>query len=85
MLNMTARIAVSVQNLLDKDFDWNDSTPSHDVNDLTINDILPSAADAAAPKALVYSVIKKALRSSGANATQKHIEEVSLAALFSCS
>ena len=51
MLNMTARIAVSIQNLPDEDFDWNDSTPSHDVNDLTINDILPSAADAAAPKA----------------------------------
>ena len=30
----------------------------------------------------VYSVIKEALRSSGANATQKHIEEASLAALF---
>ena len=30
----------------------------------------------------VYSVIKEALRSSVANATQKHIEEASLAALF---
>ena len=53
MLNMTARLAVSIQNLPDEDFDWNDSTPSHDVNDLTINDILPSAADAAALKKLI--------------------------------
>ena len=50
MLNMTTRLAVLIQHLPDKNFDWNDSTPSHDVNGFTINDILPSAADAAAFK-----------------------------------
>ena len=29
VLNLTARLAVSIQNLPDEDFDWNDSTPSH--------------------------------------------------------
>lgn len=47
MLNMTARLAVSIQNLPDGIIDWNDSTSSRDVNNLTINDILPSAVDAA--------------------------------------
>ena len=50
MLNTTTRLAVLIQHLPDENFDWNDSTPSHDVNDFTINDILPSAADAAAFK-----------------------------------
>ena len=50
MLNTTTRLAVLIQALSDKNFDWNDSTPSHDVNGLTVDDLLPSATDAAALK-----------------------------------
>jgi len=56
MLNMMAWRAVSIQNLADGDFHWNDSTPSRDVNDLTINDILTSAVDAAALKNLQAAI-----------------------------
>ena len=50
MLNRMAWLAVSIQNLADGDFHWNDITPSRDVNDLTINNILASVVDAAVLK-----------------------------------
>lgn len=43
MLNLTARLAVQIQNLPDWEIDWNDTTPQHDPSTLT--DILPNEGD----------------------------------------
>ena len=56
MLNATARLAVSIENLPDWDFDWNDCTPQCSRESLTIGDFLPSVDDAMAIKqaAILY-------------------------------
>lgn len=45
MLNLTARLAVQIQNLPDWEIDWNDTTPQRDPSTLTITDILPNEGD----------------------------------------
>ena len=58
MLNATARLAVSIENLPDWDFDWNDCTPQCSRESLTIGDFLPSVDDAMAIKraAILYTL-----------------------------
>ena len=46
MLNITARLAVRLENLPDFQFDWNDTTPQRSRQSLTVADILPSEEDA---------------------------------------
>ena len=45
MLNLTARLAINIQNLPDWEVDWTDTTPQRNPDTLSISDILPSAAD----------------------------------------
>ena len=45
MLNLTARFAVQIQHLPDREIDWNDTTPQHDPAIPTITDILPTEGD----------------------------------------
>ena len=45
MLNVTARLAVKVQNLPDWDVDWNDNIPRRPRNSLTCEHFLPSIDD----------------------------------------
>ena len=45
MLNVTARLAVKVQNLPDWDVDWNDNIPQRPRNSLTCEHFLPSIDD----------------------------------------
>ena len=46
MLNITARLAVRLENLPDFEFDWNDTTPQRSRQSLGVADILPSEDDA---------------------------------------
>ena len=46
MLNVTSRLAVSLQNLPDWNVDWSDSQPQRSRQSLTISDFLPSLEDA---------------------------------------
>ena len=46
MLNVTARLAVKIENLPDWDVDWSDDTPQQSRNTLSIDDFLPNSADA---------------------------------------
>ena len=48
MLNVTARLAVKIQNLPNWDVDWDDVTPQRPRSSLTCDDFLPSIADAEA-------------------------------------
>ena len=45
MLNLTARLAVAINNLPDWEVDWTDTAPQRNPDTLSISDILPSAAD----------------------------------------
>lgn len=45
MLNVTSRLAVSIQNLPPWETDWNDSKSQRSRCDVTVSDILPSAKD----------------------------------------
>ena len=45
MLNLTARLAVEIQNLPDWDIDWSDSKPQKSRSSLTCADFLPDEAD----------------------------------------
>ena len=47
MLNLTARIAVKMQNLPPWDVDWADSRPQRHRSSLTCGDFLPDETDAA--------------------------------------
>ena len=47
MLNITARLAVSLRYIPEWDFNWSDSTPQRSRQSLEISDILPSENDAA--------------------------------------
>ena len=46
MLNLTARLAVKIQNLPNWDVDWSDTRPQRSRQSLTISDFLPSEDDA---------------------------------------
>lgn len=46
MLNLTARLAVRVENLPDWDVDWSDSTPQRPRSSLSVEDFIPSKEDA---------------------------------------
>ena len=48
MLNVTARIAVKIENLPDWDVDWDDTTPQCSRRDLNCDHFLPSTDDATA-------------------------------------
>lgn len=52
MLNVTARLAVRIENLPDWDVDWNDITPQRSRSSLTCDDFLPSIDDATALNAM---------------------------------
>ena len=59
MLNVTARLAVKIQNLPDWDVDWNDSTPQQPRSNLTCEHFLPSIDDTdALHKAAVQYVME---------------------------
>lgn len=45
MLNLTARLAIAINNLPDWEVDWTDTAPQRNPDTLSISDILPSAAD----------------------------------------
>ena len=45
MLNVTARLAIEIKNLLHWVIDWTDNAPQRDPASLTISDLLPSEAD----------------------------------------
>ena len=45
MLNMTARLAVEIQNLPNWTIDWTDNTPQRDPATMTISDLLPNERD----------------------------------------
>ena len=45
MLNLTARLAVRVENLPSWEFDWADNRPQRSRSSLTCSDFLPSADD----------------------------------------
>ena len=45
MLNLTARLAIRMQNLPDWDFDWSCTSPQRSRSSLTSEDFLPSADD----------------------------------------
>lgn len=46
MLNVTARLAVHVENLPDWDVDWSDNKPQRSRSSLSIDDFLPNSEDA---------------------------------------
>ena len=46
MLNLTARLALKIQNLPNWDFDWSDTRPQQSRQSLTISNFLPSEDDA---------------------------------------
>lgn len=46
MLNVTARLAVKIENLPDWEVDWNDTTPQRSRNSLSCDHFLPSTDDA---------------------------------------
>lgn len=48
MLNVTARLAVSIKNVPNWDVDWNDSTPQRPRSSLNCSHFLPTAQDAEA-------------------------------------
>ena len=45
MLNLTACLAVAINNLPDWEVDWTDTAPQRNPDTLSISDILPSATD----------------------------------------
>ena len=47
MLNVTARMAVSIHVLPEWEVNWSDDSPQRDPHTLPISDILPSVSDAA--------------------------------------
>ena len=61
MLNLTARLAISIRTLPEWDVDWSDTSPQRHPQTLTISDILPSCEDAAELEKHAVDFIKKFL------------------------
>ena len=61
MLNLTARLAVKIQNLPNWDVDWSDTRPQRSSQSLTISDFLPSEDDAEQLRKRAHHYIMKFL------------------------